>query len=270
MSELAAYLDRVGFEGEARPDLGTLRALHRRHLLAVPYENLDVQLGRPLTPDPKAAFDKVVHRRRGGWCYEMNGTLGHALSLIGFSVTRMAGGVVRSMAGDDVVGNHLVLKVDLPEGPMIADVGFGDGPLDPYPLEPAAFSSGVFDFRLERLDDGWWRLHNHPKGGAPNYDFRPEPAEEALLAQRCQTLQTAETSIFVQNLLCFRHREDGFSALRGRVLRRATPEASEDTLLNSPRELTEALGDVFGLDVPEAAGLWDKVAARHDEIFAAG
>src|SRR5579862_4517964 len=132
--DLGAYLDRIGFRDEPRPDLGTLKALHRAHLLAVPYENLDVQFGRALTIEPHAAFDKIVTRRRGGWCYEMNGLLGAALDAVGFKVTRLAGAVMREVVGDAVIGNHLVLLVDLDGQPWIADVGFGDGSLDPFPL----------------------------------------------------------------------------------------------------------------------------------------
>ena len=94
--DVQAYLDRIGFQGVPRPDLATLRALHRGHALAISYENLDVQLGRPMTTDPAAAFDKLVHGRRGGWCYEMNGVLGAVLSEIGFKVTRLAGGAYRA------------------------------------------------------------------------------------------------------------------------------------------------------------------------------
>ena len=70
---------RIGFSGVARPDLATLRAIHRGHALGISYENLDVQLGRPLSTSPAEAFDKIVRRRRGGWCYEMNGLMGAAL-----------------------------------------------------------------------------------------------------------------------------------------------------------------------------------------------
>ena len=150
--DLAAYFDRIGFTAEARPDLATLRALHRAHLLSIPYENLDVQLGRPLTIDPEAAFDKLVTRRSGGWCYEMNGLLGAALDEIGFKVTRMAGAVMREVRGDAAIGNHLVLRVDLGE-PWIADVGLGDGTLEPYRLRAGPMESGGYSFRLEALDD---------------------------------------------------------------------------------------------------------------------
>jgi N-hydroxyarylamine O-acetyltransferase len=270
VADLQAYLDRIGFKGEARPDRATLDEVHRRHLLSISYENLDVQLGRPLATDPQAALDKVADRRRGGWCYEMNGSLGRALGLIGFKVTRMAGGVGRSATGDAAVGNHLVLRVDdLPGGPLIADVGFGDGPMTPFPLQAHAFQSKGFDYRLEDLGEGWWRMHNHPRGGAPNFDFRAEAADEAVLAARCQSLQTDPASIFVQNLFCFRHNEDGYAVLRGRVLKRVTPAGAEDYTIASPGELLYVLREVFDLDVPEIATRWPAILKRHEEVVAA-
>ena len=93
--DLQLYLDRIGFAGASRPDLATLRAIHRGHSLSISYENLDVQLGRPLTTSPAEAFEKIVRRGRGGWCYEMNGLLAAVLEEIGFKVTRLAGGVGR-------------------------------------------------------------------------------------------------------------------------------------------------------------------------------
>ena len=269
MTDLAAYLDRIGFVGDARPDRATLDAVHRAHLLAIPYENLDVQLRRRRTPSPQAAFDKLVNEQRGGWCYEMNGTLGLALSLIGFKVTRMAGGVARAAMGDAVVGNHLVLRVDLPEGPVIADVGFGDGPLTPFDFRPGPFSSRGFDFNLEDQGDGWWRVHNHPRGGAPNFDFQPLTADEELFARQCEFLQTSETSFFTQNLFCFRHTKDGVQALRGRVLRHLTAEGTDERLLESSDDLVETLTTTFGLNVPAAATLWPGILARHEVVMAA-
>lgn len=67
---LSAYLDRIGYTGPVRSDRPTLIALHRAHLLAIPYENLDIHLGRPLTLDEDRIFAKLVEARRGGWCYE--------------------------------------------------------------------------------------------------------------------------------------------------------------------------------------------------------
>ena len=268
--DLSAYLARIGHSGPVRPDLATLRAVHRAHLLAIPYENLDVQLGRPGSVDPHAAFEKIVAGGRGGWCYEMNGTLGLALQAIGFQVTRMAGAVMREVHGARTLGNHLVLRIDLENGPWIADVGFGDGIIEPTPLAPGAFSMRGYDFRLEQLDAQWWRFHNHPMGGAAYFDFVSGPADPAQLAATCHWLRTSPESIFTQSVMAFRHRPDGIVALLGRVLRRVHPDRKEDTLLTSAEAFTEALRTEFGLDVPEAAGLWPKVCAKHDELFAQG
>ncbi len=90
------YVRRIGFDGDPRPDLVTLRQMHRRHLAAIAYENLDVQLDVPISFELDAIFAKLVQSRRGGWCFEMNALLAWALEWIGFRVTRMAGAVLRN------------------------------------------------------------------------------------------------------------------------------------------------------------------------------
>jgi N-hydroxyarylamine O-acetyltransferase len=268
-NDLDRYLTRIGIPGRPHPGLATLRALHRAHLRAIPYENLDVQLRRPVTTAREDCIDKIVRRGRGGWCYEMNGVLGWALEELGFKVTRLAGAVMRESFGDPFIGNHLVLKVELDEGAYLADAGFGDGPLEPFPIAAGAFSAGGFDFRLERADGAWWRLHNHPYGGAKSFDFRLEPADEALLATQCLNLQTQEWSPFVQNLVAQCHTPDGLVILRGRVVRMVTPHGFTDRTLDSAGELVCFLREAFGLDVPEAASLWPAIRERHDALFAA-
>lgn len=267
--DLAAYLDRIGHAGPVSPDLATLRAIHRAHLLAIPYENLDVQLGRPVTTDPADAFDKIVTRQRGGWCYEMNGLLGWALAEIGFEVTRLAGGVMRVVRGDEAIGNHLVLRVDLDE-PWLADVGFGDGPLEPFRPVEGPFRGGLFDYRLELLPDGWWRLHNHPYGGAPSFDVRLGPPDEPRLAERCDWLQSSPESMFVQNAIVQRHAADRFLLMRGRLLRTITAEGAEDHLVGSADEYVTVLRHDFDIDLPEAGRLWPAIVARHEALFGGG
>ena len=262
------YLDRIGVRLPVPRNLDGLRMLHRAHLYAIPYENLDVQLGRPVTIEIGPIYEKIVDHRRGGWCYEMNGLLGWALSEVGFCVTRCAGGVMREAAGDFMVGNHLVLQVTLAEGIYLADVGFGDGPLDPIRIASGAFADGRFQFALSQPDGEWWRFHNHPYGGAKSFDFRLQRADENLLAEKCAYLQSAETSPFVQNLVCQRHTADGLTILRGRVLRKVRPDGQEERLLDSADELLATLISEFGLDVPEAGSLWPKIVERHAALFA--
>jgi N-hydroxyarylamine O-acetyltransferase len=266
-TDLAAYLDRIGFQGRPALDRATLETVQRLHLLTIPYENLDMQLGRPLTIDPAAAFDKLVTRRRGGWCYEMNGLLGSALVATGFAVTRLASAVMRSAAGDANIGNHLVLRVDLPEGPVLVDAGLGDGPFTPYPIVEGPFNARGLAFRLERIEGDWWRLHNHAQARPPNFDLHLQLVDEERLSHKCQWLQTDPDSLFVQNLICQRFTEDGHVSLIGRALRRIGSTGVEERLLASADDLVEVLERVFGLAEPAAAGLWPRIRARHEALF---
>ncbi len=266
---LQSYLDRVGFEGKPRADLDTLTRLHRGHVENIPYENFDVQFARPLTRDPAASFEKLVVRRRGGWCYEMNGLLGWALDEIGFKVTRMAGGVMRVMRGDAAIGNHLILRVDLDQ-PYLADVGFGDGLVEPMPLKAGTMHQRHFAFTLEEFEPGWWRFHDAAQSGATSFDFQLAPADPALLDGRGAFLQTSPESGFVLNAVAQRHLPDGrFAMMRGKVLT-FTGAGAAIRQIGSAQEYVETLRSIFALDLPEAATLWPRIEARHRVLFEAG
>ncbi len=261
------YLKRIGLSRPIEPSLESLRALQRAHLLSISYENLDVQLGRPVTIEISAIYEKIVTNGRGGWCYEMNGIFGWALKELGFKVTRATGAVMREFGGEVCVANHLVLRVELEEDLYLADVGFGDGPIEPFAVTPGDFSAHGFNFALSRIDENWWRLRNHPRGGAASFDFNLAPADEARFAAKCLWLQTAAESIFVQNAVCQRYTPDGLVILRGRVLRYIVGETSTDRLIDSADEFVSILEKEFALHLPEAHALWPKICARHEELF---
>ena len=263
---LADYLVRIDYQGPVTPDLDCLRAIHQQHLLNIPYENLDVQLRRPLDLDLERIFEKIVHRHRGGWCYEMNGLLDWALRQVGFDVVRLTGGVHRKEMGDEMLGNHLVLNVNLDE-PYIADVGLGNGLIEPIPLRQDRFRQGRREFRLELLDDEIWRFHNSAGAIPSDFDFIFAPADEALLAKSCDSLQSDPESMFRQNLICQRLRPDGLHLLLGRVLIFFSESGQTRTILNSAEELSDALLKIFGLSDAEAPELWPDVVARHGVLF---
>src|SRR6476660_7309603 len=112
--DVQAYLRRINYHGEQAPTAAVLRDLHRAHLLAVPFENLDIHLGRPIVLDQAALFDKIVRRRRGGFCYELNGLFGLMLRQLGFDVTLLAAGVARADGGFGPEFDHLTLLVRIP------------------------------------------------------------------------------------------------------------------------------------------------------------
>lgn len=269
MTPLERYLRRIGHAGALRPELDALRRLMRAHLATVPFENLDVQLGRPVDLDPDRIFEKIVARRRGGWCYEMNGIFGWALRELGFDVARLAGGVRRDQAGDAVLGNHLCLLVRIDGRPWLADVGFGGSMLEPLPLEPQACDQPPFRLRLSKVDERFWR-YTEDAGGAPfSFDFAPAPADEDQLAAKCAWLQSDPASPFVQNLVAQKRLADRHISLRGRVLKELTADGARKRVLASADELVATLRELFDLDEPEAARLWPAICARHEALFGA-
>jgi N-hydroxyarylamine O-acetyltransferase len=264
--DLTNYLTRIGYEGGVKPDLECLTRIHRCHALSVPYENLDVQLERPMDLNVERIFEKIVTRKRGGWCYEQNGLLGWALSEIGFDVTRCTGAVDRRDFGDEKIGNHLVLHVQL-DGSYLCDLGIGDGIRVPITLQAGLHQQGELEFRLEILDDGFWRFHNHSLASPATFDFKTGVADEALFEAKNQFLQTSQESGFVQNLCCLKMHDTSVTCLTGQVLSHITQNGETKTLITTATDLVETLAEVFGIEEPEAARIWPKVQARHKALF---
>jgi N-hydroxyarylamine O-acetyltransferase len=136
--ELDAYLRRVGYGGDARPTYETLAALLRAHMLAVPFENLDVLLGRGVRIDLPGVQEKLVRARRGGYCFEQATLFAAALEALGFAVSRHLARVTLFAPRTQVARTHMFLTVALPEGRFVADPGFGGLASDvPLPLDGA-------------------------------------------------------------------------------------------------------------------------------------
>ena len=255
MIDLGAYLSRIGHHGPVRTDLDTLRKIHRAHASAIPYENLDVQLKRALTIDPYSAFDKIVNRGRGGWCYEMNGSLGVALQAMGFNVQRLAG----SGSGPN---SHLTLNVELEGATYVCDVGTADGPGEPYLLKAGTFVDDGFEFRVEIEGEDRWRFHNHRFGMVPGF-IAHGPNEDGMEAT-CQWLQSSPESPFVQHATICRRVADGYVSLIDRTLRHVKPDGVTRSTVESADAWVSALKWHFDIDLPEAAALWPSLCERHE------
>ena len=261
-AQLQRYLDRVHYRGTLRPTVETLTGLHRAHLLSIPYENLDIHLGRTLTLDPETIFTKLVDDRRGGWCYEMNGLFAWVLDTLGFVVARVSGAVGRATRGDRADGTHLVLIVSIDGAPWIADVGFGDGFLEPLPLTTGVFRQDFLEFRVTR-DDERWTVHSHEFSGADSFDFTTEPRALDWFGPQCHELQTSPESGFVQKTVCQRFVSDGLLTLRGALLRHVTRNGTVDRVITHGDEYARVLADRFDLRIPAAESLFATVWARH-------
>lgn len=260
-AQVDRYAARVGYQGPRDATLATLRALHRAHLLAIPYENLDIHLGLPISLDPEAMFTKLVDERRGGWCFEMNGLLGRVLETLGFDVRYLSGAVGRSRKGWRAQGNHLVLLVTL-DRPWIVDVGFGDGFLTPLPLEVGSYRQGFLDYRVSR-DGPRWRVDSHIYGGADGFDFTLTARQLGDFAIQCHELQTSPDSSFVQTTVCERFEGSGLVMLRGATLREVRAEGVTSTTIESAAAFDRVLRERFDLAISGVDALWPRVWERH-------
>jgi N-hydroxyarylamine O-acetyltransferase len=256
-------LERLGVDTPLRPDLPTLRRLHRAWRTRVPYENVDIQLGRPIRLEPEALLDKFGRRRRGGFCYEMNGALALLLESVGFAVEVAEAGVLRATRGDEAWGNHVALLVTVDGDRWLADTGIGDAFLEPLPLREGSHRQGELVYRLERLDAGTWRVHHHPGGTVASYDLRTEPRTLGDFAAPCRHLATSPDSPFVRVLVAQHHRDGRELALRSRVV--SAP--GSERVLATVEEFTAALGafriPVADLGEAGVEALWVRTGGQY-------
>ena len=256
--DLPAYLDRIGVRAGVAPTVSTLRALHWAHLLAVPFENLDiVPLGRAIRLDPPALEAKIVRRRRGGFCYELNGLFAAALEAIGFGVSIVS---VRFIAGDGGLGpafDHMALLVAVPGDAdrFLADVGAGGT----SPAFPLRLRDGFAEwqgetgsaYRLQRRGEQW-QLHRREegaKGWVPDYAFSEEARRREQFGDRCRFQETAPDSHFTQGPLCSRNTPGGRITLsKDRLITTANGERHERAL-HGDAEFRAALREHFGIDL---------------------
>ncbi len=263
--DLSAYLDRIAFTGDPRPDRATLDALMHAHLLAVPFENLDQQLGQWVTTDLESAHAKIADRRRGGWCFELNGLFGWALAEIGFEVHSLAAYVERDPAAPRPA-SHKCLRVQCGE-PLLVDVGFGGSLLQPLALRPGEAEQPPYQFEIAEQEDGFLRFTERSRAGASSFDFRLTPVGDRHFDDVNDQLQTDADSPFRRTITAQRRFADRHLVLRGRVLSDIGPDGVDKTVLASADALVSCLRDRFGLDAPEVASIWPRIVARHEELF---
>jgi N-hydroxyarylamine O-acetyltransferase len=210
--QVRGYLERLRLTEAPQADAAGLAQLHRAHLLSVPFENLDIHLGRPLSLSLDDLYSKIVERRRGGFCYELNGLFAALLETLGFVVYRMSARVNSQVTG--VLGHpfdHLCLRVLLAE-PWLCDVGFGRGFLRPLHLTNAAWQSdGQDDYRIQ-AGAPEWTLENRER---LLYVFDPTPRRLVEFEPMCSYHQTSPDSPFLRGRLWTIATERGRVTLRG-------------------------------------------------------
>ncbi|WP_343518195.1 arylamine N-acetyltransferase [Sphingomonas sp.] len=258
-AEIDAYFARIGWAGPVAADRATLDAIAAHHPTAIPFENLDPYLDRPVDLAPEALVAKLIHGRRGGYCFEQNGLLRLVLEAIGFAVTPLSGRVVWNMDPETVTARtHMVLRVDLADGPVLIDSGFGSavptGVLDlvpdieqPTPHEP---------FRFVRIDEEWRAQIRIGAEWRTTYRFDLSPQRDIDYAVANWYTSTHPNSHFRHGLTLARPLQGRRISLRGtEFATHSLGGSSERRSLAEPEEVAAVIEDAFGIAIPDRPAL---------------
>lgn len=264
---LDSYLARIGYSGARQPNLETLQTLHALHPAAITFENLDPLMKRPVSLELAALTEKLVDRKRGGYCYEHNTLFEAALRSLGFSVSTLAARVQWNVPPGTVAARyHMVLRIDLPEGPHIADVGFGrlslTAPLrlvadleQPTPHGLHRLAAFGDEFQLQaKLREGW----------APIYQLSLEQKAPADWEVANWYTSTSPKSVFTNSLMVARPVGDRRLGLLNNDLRIHHRDGkTEKRTLTTPEELASVLRDDFEIPLPGGADeLWNRLPRK--------
>jgi len=267
--DIEAYFKRIDFRARRAADLATLQALHRLHPIAIPFENLSVLLREPVPLDIAALQDKLVARRRGGYCFEHNTLFGEVLRAIGFEVVEFAARVVwgRPSGAPPGARSHMVLRVRVDAEDFICDVGFGGLTLTgPLKLELDTEQETPHErFTLKRRDDEFELAARVQGEWRPLYRFDLQEQQPIDFDVLNHFVATHPSSPFLTTLRAARRTADGRYALTDNELSMYRGTAKEERKLRAGRDLERVLEESFGIALaPSAAldGLLEAIARR--------
>jgi N-hydroxyarylamine O-acetyltransferase len=251
-----SYLRRIDYTGDtAKPSSNILRKLHKRHLESVPFENLDIQLNRPIVLSNEAFYDKIVRQRRGGFCYELNGSFANLLKSLGFDLTLLSARVAIEEGSEYTPEyDHMALQVKMGEESWLADVGFGDSFVEPKRID---------DYGKSQKDDGNGMLYKIEKNGdaltlfrsrnstlwIPQYRFTLKPRKLQEFVKRCNYLQTSPNSHFKRGWVCTRLTRLGRITLTDKKFIVTKGDERMERLLEGRREFDSLLYRRFGISL---------------------
>lgn len=243
-----AYLERINYRGSLAPTAESLRHLQVAHLLTVPFENLSIHTGEPIVLEDEALFGKIVGRRRGGFCYELNGLFAALLRALGFDVAMLSAAVMGPEAKFGPEFDHMVLMVTLKER-WLVDVGFGDSFLEPLLLDYGGKQvQGERGYRIDAEGDHLI-LRQREGNGAWSTEFRftLQPYQYADYAAMCHYHQTSPESHFTQRRVCSRATPEGRITLSGMRLITTRNGERQEQELEDEAEYAQALRTHFGI-----------------------
>jgi N-hydroxyarylamine O-acetyltransferase len=251
--DLDRYLTRIGWSGSRAPSFDTLAGVLRAHMMAIPFENLDVLLGRGIRIDLDSVYAKIVGARRGGYCFEHGTLFQAALTQLGFTPVAHAARVIMLRRREEAPLTHMVLTVRIGDGTFVLDPGFGGhAPLVPVPVdERKEVSDGADRHRLVRRDGEWVLEACVDATFTPLWTSALTRAEPVDFLMANHFVSTFPVSPFVTSLMLRAFSPRGRVSMMNRDLTVRDGRALEKTVLTDRAELRSILAVDFGFDLPE-------------------
>lgn len=252
--DLQAYFKRIRYTGTTNPTLATLTALHRAHLQAVPFENLNIHIPRPIILKEEALFQKIVHENRGGFCFEQNGVFSAVLRELGFEVIRLEANVYHADTDDyGIPLNHMALLVTIDNKRYLADVGFGAAFSEPLEIDnPNIQVQDVGKFKIEH--DGLTGIYsdhlNTAEKMTTSYRFFFTAHDLSDYEGACHYMQTSPKTHFTQKRVCSRMSAEGRISLTDTQFITTTLAGERTEIpINDEDHYHRILREQFGIDV---------------------
>ncbi|CCF84842.1 arylamine N-acetyltransferase family protein [Nitrolancea hollandica] len=249
--DIVAYFERIGYTGSREPTAETLHRLHLSHVMAIPFENLDILLGRAIRLDIPSLQDKLVTARRGGYCHEQNMFFAAVLETLGFQVTRLAARVYTG-ATRMRPPTHMLLRVDIDDSSWVADVGFGgEGLLEPIPLVTGwVVPQFAWSYRLVN-DGALWILQSYRDDAWHDlYGFTLEEHFPVDFELATYFTSTHPASPWLRNLVVWLPNHKSRWVLRNRELAEIGGRDSSPVVLDDNDSLLSVLAERFNLHFP--------------------
>ena len=249
MIDIESCLERIEYKGPTEPTLETLRGLQKAFLLKVPFENLDIHLGRRISLCPESIYEKIVTRKRGGFCYECNILFFDLLGGLGFQVEYLS---ARMVKGGSLTPeyDHMVLLARL-ESEYLVDVGNGQSCKEPLRIDGSnrAASEG-YTYRAGSHGKDYALYFRQPEGAwAPRFLFTLTPRDWAEFSDMCHYHQTSLDSIFTKHRLVTIVTPEGRVTLTDRQLSITKGAERQERGVNSEEEYLEILKEYFGIEM---------------------
>lgn len=266
-----ALLEHLELERPPAADADTLAVVHRRFLERVSYDGLTAQLGEHAPLEAEALTRRLLATGRGGYCFEINTVLAALLEGLGFVVERREGIVdAREAFAGGAPTNHQALVAWVGDAAFVCDAGWGEGFLEPLPLEPGSYRRGALEWVVERTDDGGWWVQQHMWGSTPGFRFGDAVVTTDAFAPHHERLATTADSSFVQTLVVQKPLDDRIVTLRARTLSEKGPAVDDQRVLDDEAAFAHALAATFGvrLRAAQVARLWTNAVAQHEAFVA--